>query len=99
MKLTEKQVLRYPALACLMVGHDHIAFAPEAYMAMYGEPPQGDFVLGDRVSQRACGELEKLLGDVDWMRQTVHRAHHHGKNDLCKKNTCDAALKLLGKRS
>ncbi len=41
-------------------------------------------------------DLEK---HTDWMRQTVHRAHH-GEIPLddCKMNTCDAALKLLGRR-
>jgi len=36
---------------------------------------------------------------LDWLRQTVHRAHHSGPLDECLKNTCDAALKALGKRN
>lgn len=42
--------------------------------------------------------VEELERDIDWMRQTIHRAHHEGPLDECKKNTCDAALRLLGKR-
>lgn len=36
--------------------------------------------------------------EVHWIQQTVHRSHHDGPLDECKINTCDAALKLIGKR-
>lgn len=51
-------------------------------------------VLGE--DPRSATELAKTL---EWMRQTVHRAHH-GANSLddCTLNTCDAALKALGRR-
>jgi len=47
----------------------------------------------------AMARIEVLERELDWVRQTVHRAHHEGPLDECPKNTCDAALKALGKRA
>lgn len=40
-------------------------------------------------------EILQLRKDIDWMRQTVHRAHHDGPLDQCRKNTCAYALQIL----
>ena len=42
--------------------------------------------------------VARLEREIDWLRQTVHRAHHEGPLDECTLNTCDAALRLLEKR-
>lgn len=97
MKLTEEQIRRWPALACLVSGHGMHVLAQKSYEEKYGEPPDGGGLEGAG-SRRAGGELAALLGDVDWIRQTVHRGTHIGSLDGCRKNTCDAALKMLGKR-
>ena len=36
-----------------------------------------------------------LLDLIDWMRQTVHRAHHDGPLNECRKSVCHAALDRL----
>jgi len=47
----------------------------------------------------ACREAiqaaDALAKDFEWVKQTVHRAHHEGPLEGCKKNTCDAARKAL----
>lgn len=47
----------------------------------------------------AMARIETLERELDWHRQTVHRAHHDGPLDECQKDTCDAVLKSLGKRA
>lgn len=38
--------------------------------------------------------VEQLKKDIEWMRQTVHRAHHEGTLEDCRKNTCSYARKI-----
>ena len=40
-------------------------------------------------------EVERLRGELDWHRQTVHRAHHDQPMETCEKNTCQGARKAL----
>lgn len=53
---------------------------------------------GDPIWRHPQASDVKLRETIDWLRQTYHRAHHEGPLDECEKNTCDAALKALGKR-
>ena len=45
----------------------------------------------------ARAEVERLRGELDWHRQTVHRAHHDQPMETCEKNTCQGARKALEK--
>jgi len=40
-------------------------------------------------------ENTRLRGELDWHRQTVHRAHHDQPMETCEKNTCQGARKAL----
>jgi hypothetical protein len=53
------------------------------------------FAFEDAVEARVLKEMKEL----DWIRQTVHRAHHAGPLNECRVNTCDAAMKIIGVRS
>ena len=48
--------------------------------------------------EEALKRIEVLEERLDWLRQTVHQAHHEGSLDECQKNTCDGAIQVLGKR-
>lgn len=42
-------------------------------------------------------KIMEMRKGIDWIRQTVHRAHHHGPLDSCQINTCSYARQLAGK--
>ncbi len=45
-------------------------------------------------------EVQKLKDGINWIMQTVHRAHHEGSIEDCRKNTCAYARELIfGKES
>ena len=69
--------------------------------------PGGQFYAGLRTCVDCRGDaalpgmaycLDCTKRTLDWMRQAIHRANHDGPLDECKKNTCDAALKAMGRR-
>ncbi len=51
-----------------------------------------------RSRDAANDTIAGLKETIDFLRQTYHRAHHDGPLNACRNNTCDAALKQLGKR-
>ena len=44
---------------------------------------------------RVIEAADALAKEFEWVRQTVHRAHHDGEMKDCFMNTCDAANKAL----
>ena len=40
-------------------------------------------------------KLEIAKKEFIWLRQTVHQAHHDGDFYECRKNTCDAIVKVI----
>lgn len=49
--------------------------------------------------QEICEEqaevLGKAYGAIEWIAETVHRAHHDGEFESCRKYTCVHAVKTL----
>jgi hypothetical protein len=43
----------------------------------------------------ARARVAKLCDALDWVRQTVHRAHHSGPLETCETNTCGAAREAM----
>lgn len=41
---------------------------------------------------------KELKEALKWLAQTVHQAHHEGKIEECPKNTCDHAMRVLGRK-
>lgn len=41
--------------------------------------------------------IKEAVGSIDWIGQTLHRAHHEGEFSKCEKNTCDHANKFVAK--
>lgn len=81
---------------------DNVLFATvERYL------PGGAFVRTDRECEKCHGN--RALPEMNWCRactrellvwlqQTIHRAHHSGPLEGCRKNTCDAIQKAIGTR-
>jgi len=77
------------------------------FASIRGYLPGGEFYDCDKKCKKCDGSyalsgmaycLRCTRETIDWLRQTVHRATHDGPLDECRKITCDAALKALGKR-
>lgn len=58
-----------------------------------GDPLDAFEVLAELQKERE--RSKRLLEAVDWIRQTVHRAHHEGNLEDCEKNTCAYAIGTL----